>query len=76
LNSPVPAGSRVTFFTGLKKVTKERTCAALGITFAVGGGFFHWYPRVEDYVSVDRPFAVFWVIGTVEDCNERMLLLN
>jgi hypothetical protein len=28
---PVPAGSRVTFFTGLKKVTKERTCAALGM---------------------------------------------
>jgi hypothetical protein len=33
-------------------------------------------PRVEDYVSVDRPFAGFWAIGTVEDCNERMLLLK
>jgi hypothetical protein len=32
--SPVPAGSRVTFFAGPKKVTKERTCAALGISVA------------------------------------------
>jgi hypothetical protein len=41
LNSPVPAGSRDTFFTGLKKVSKERTCAALGITVAAGGDSFH-----------------------------------
>jgi hypothetical protein len=31
LSSPVPAGSRVTFFAGPKKVTKETTCAALGM---------------------------------------------
>jgi hypothetical protein len=47
LNSPVPAGSRDTFFTGLKKVSKERTCAALGITVAVGGDFFTYCNRMN-----------------------------
>jgi hypothetical protein len=34
LSSPVPAGSRMTFFTRPKKVIKERTNAALGISVA------------------------------------------
>ena len=36
LESPVPAGSRVAFFTGLKKVTKESAFlgAALGMSVA------------------------------------------
>jgi hypothetical protein len=38
--SPVPAGCRITFFTGLKKVTKERTYSpAVGISYAVAGPF-------------------------------------
>jgi hypothetical protein len=37
-NSPVPAGSRVTFFTGLKKVTKERTYHWRGALFCQSPG--------------------------------------
>ena len=49
-NPPVPPGSRESFFAGPKKVTKERTCAALGMCWHGFDTFYRWYVLINKAV--------------------------